>query len=84
MQLVGDKQETAINIGVACNLVLPEKYMKHIIINPSAASDNQQRIDLMLKEISVRKELYSICIFHAAVITRDTAIKTVDHIGSNT
>jgi phospholipid-transporting ATPase len=31
--LTGDKEETAINIAVACNLVLPQEYMKHIIIN---------------------------------------------------
>jgi phospholipid-transporting ATPase len=31
--LTGDKQETAINIAVACNLVLPPQYMDQIIIN---------------------------------------------------
>jgi len=37
--LTGDKEETAINIAVACNLVLPKEYMDHIIINKGTASD---------------------------------------------
>jgi phospholipid-transporting ATPase len=35
--LTGDKEETAINIAVACNLVRPKQYMDHIIINKSSA-----------------------------------------------
>jgi phospholipid-translocating P-type ATPase (flippase) len=31
--LTGDKEETAINIAIACNLVQPEVYMDQIIIN---------------------------------------------------
>eukprot|EP00606_Chrysophyceae_sp_TOSAG23-5_P000379 GSChrysophyteH2.ASY1.ANO1.183.1 assembled CDS len=34
--LTGDKEETAINIAVACNLVLPELYMKHLFDKESA------------------------------------------------
>ena len=29
--LTGDKQETAVNIGFACNLITPR--MKHIVLN---------------------------------------------------
>ena len=35
--LTGDKEETAINIAVACNLVLPKEYMDQIIINKDTA-----------------------------------------------
>ena len=35
--LTGDKEETAINIAVACNLVQPKEYMEQIIINGSSA-----------------------------------------------
>lgn len=31
--LTGDKEETAINIAVACKLVKPVEYMDHVIIN---------------------------------------------------
>lgn len=31
--LTGDKEETALNIAIACNLVKPNEYMKHVIIN---------------------------------------------------
>ncbi|CAN0583638.1 unnamed protein product, partial [Ectocarpus sp. 12 AP-2014] len=31
--LTGDKEETAINIGVACQLLGPEEQMERIIIN---------------------------------------------------
>uniref|UniRef100_A0A7S3HLE4 Phospholipid-transporting ATPase n=2 Tax=Spumella elongata TaxID=89044 RepID=A0A7S3HLE4_9STRA len=37
--LTGDKEETAINIAVACNLVLPTEYMEQVIINKHTAPD---------------------------------------------
>lgn len=37
--LTGDKEETAINIAVACNLLQPTTYMDHIIVNGSVAPD---------------------------------------------
>jgi magnesium-transporting ATPase (P-type) len=37
--LTGDKEETAINIAVACNLVLPTEYMQQVIINKNSAPD---------------------------------------------
>jgi len=37
--LTGDKEETAINIAVACNLVLPTEYMEQVIINKNTAPD---------------------------------------------
>ena len=36
--LTGDKEETAINISIACNLLAPPKYMKQIIINQKTVS----------------------------------------------
>lgn len=37
--LTGDKEETAINIAVACNLVLPAEYMEQVVINKNTATD---------------------------------------------
>lgn len=51
--LTGDKEETAINIAVACNLLLPKEYMDHIIVNPHTAGTLQQMKDLMNNEIQV-------------------------------
>ena len=36
--LTGDKEETAINIAIACNLLLPEKYMEYVIVNSTKFS----------------------------------------------
>ncbi len=51
--LTGDKEETAINIAVACNLVLPKEYMQHIIINSHNASNAEKMRDVILQEIQV-------------------------------
>ncbi len=45
--LTGDKEETAINIAVACNLVLPKQYMDQVIIN----SKNSPTREAMLKNL---------------------------------
>ena len=44
--LTGDKEETAINIAVACNLVLPKHYMRQIIVNPGVVSSREGLIKL--------------------------------------
>ena len=49
--LTGDKEETAINIAVACNLVLPKEYMEHIIINSHNAPTAEAMKILFRKEI---------------------------------
>jgi magnesium-transporting ATPase (P-type) len=51
--LTGDKEETAINIAVACNLVLPKQYMDHIIVNPIVAPDEVSMRKLFVEEIKV-------------------------------
>lgn len=51
--LTGDKEETAINIAVACNLVLPTQYMDHIIVNNTVAPNEDAMRELLLKEIKV-------------------------------
>lgn len=51
--LTGDKEETAINIGVACNLLLPAAYMDHIIINLSVAPDVKKAAYILRREIAV-------------------------------
>lgn len=53
--LTGDKEETAINIAVACNLVLPKQYMDHIIVNSTVAPDEASMKKLFLEEIKVCK-----------------------------
>ena len=50
--LTGDKEETAINIAVACNLVRPTKYMDHIIVNTSTCPTRQSMMDKFTEEIS--------------------------------
>ena len=55
--LTGDKEETAINIAVACNLVLPKQYMDHIIVNPTIAPDEASMRKLFLEEIKVHSVL---------------------------
>jgi magnesium-transporting ATPase (P-type) len=61
--LTGDKEETAINIAVACNLVLPKQYMDHIIVNPSVAPDEVSMRKLFIEEIKVRGFLHQLVVF---------------------
>jgi phospholipid-translocating P-type ATPase (flippase) len=49
--LTGDKEETAINIAVACNLVLPPPYMKQILINKDTAPGLDDIIAIFRREI---------------------------------
>jgi phospholipid-transporting ATPase len=51
--LTGDKEETAINIAVACNLVQPQEFMKHIIINKQTCPDAQSLLTRLQEELSV-------------------------------
>jgi magnesium-transporting ATPase (P-type) len=51
--LTGDKEETAINIAVACNLVLPKQYMKHVIINKRLCPTPTQATQFLREEIAV-------------------------------
>jgi hypothetical protein len=52
--LTGDKEETAINIAVACNLVLPAAYMKQVVINQHTAPDIDKAKSIFQSEITVR------------------------------
>lgn len=47
--ITGDKQETAENIAVACNLVLPDEYMVKVSLN-STFSDTPEAIRLLLSK----------------------------------
>jgi len=51
--LTGDKEETAINIAVACNLVLPKEYMKQIIINKNKAPNNAAVVEIFRSETKI-------------------------------
>ena len=53
--LTGDKEETAINITVACNLVLPTEYMEQVIINQKSAPTREVMIEIFLREAQVRR-----------------------------
>jgi len=50
--LTGDKEETAINIGVACKLVQPKAYMEHLIVNPSICKDLSEMRKWFKEQIS--------------------------------
>ena len=52
--LTGDKEETAINIAVACNLLQPTQYMDHIIINTTNAPDAEACRHVLTSELEVR------------------------------
>ena len=49
----GDKEETAINIAVACNLLLPIEYMDQVIINKNTASDLETAKRIFKAELEV-------------------------------
>ena len=51
--LTGDKEETAINIAVACNLVSPPQYMDHIVVNTHNARDNKLVAEILRNELIV-------------------------------
>lgn len=51
--LTGDKEETAINIAVACNLVLPVKYMEQVVINKTTAPTKQAMLSILNEQIVV-------------------------------
>ncbi len=53
--LTGDKEETAINIAVACNLVLPTEYMEQVIINKNTAPDLDKAKAIFQYEMKVSK-----------------------------
>mmetsp|Transcript_9092 Transcript_9092/g.13680 ORF Transcript_9092/g.13680 Transcript_9092/m.13680 type:complete len:1228 (+) Transcript_9092:73-3756(+) len=48
--LTGDKEETAINIAVACNLVLPQQYMRHVIVNKKTCPTPEKIRELLEAE----------------------------------
>ena len=48
--LTGDKEETAINIAVACNLIRPTEFMDHIIVNPKTCPDRKTMYNLLCSE----------------------------------
>jgi phospholipid-transporting ATPase len=61
--LTGDKEETAINIAVACNLVLPAAYMKQVVINKNTAPDIDKAKAIFQDEITVSAALFLTWLF---------------------
>jgi phospholipid-transporting ATPase len=51
--LTGDKEETALNISVACNVVLPTKFMDHIILNSQNCPSEATLVSKLQEEYSV-------------------------------
>jgi magnesium-transporting ATPase (P-type) len=49
--LTGDKEETAINIAIATNLLQPKEFMKHIIINSQTCPDTHTLRSRLLHEL---------------------------------
>jgi phospholipid-transporting ATPase len=47
--LTGDKEETAINIAVACNLIQPHDYMDQVILN-STTTETVEQVTKTLRE----------------------------------
>ena len=54
--LTGDKEETAINIAVACNLVLPAEYMEQVVINKNTATDIDKARAIFVHQIQQHLE----------------------------
>lgn len=54
--LTGDKEETAINIAVACNLVLPRQYMRHVIVNKKTCPNTEKMRELLEAETQLCEE----------------------------
>ncbi len=50
--LTGDKEETAINIAIACNLLRPKEFMKHIIVNKYTCPNESNTTRLFEQEIT--------------------------------
>lgn len=50
--LTGDKEETAINIAVACNLLAPAEFMDQIIINSTTAPDAKKTAKILKREVT--------------------------------
>ena len=48
--LTGDKEETAINIAIACNLLKPHEYMKHVVVNADTCPSEQFIKELLISE----------------------------------
>ena len=51
--LTGDKEETAINIAIACNLLQPKEYMRHVIINTHTCRTLSSVVQLFESEITL-------------------------------
>jgi phospholipid-translocating P-type ATPase (flippase) len=49
--LTGDKKETAINIAIACNLILPKEYMDQLDIDTSTAPTLSQVRQSLIREL---------------------------------
>jgi hypothetical protein len=64
--LLLDKEETAINIAVACNLLQPTSYMEHVIINHSLAPDATALRNILISETQVRMNENNVTVIAAA------------------
>jgi hypothetical protein len=64
--LLLDKEETAINIAVACNLLQPTSYMEHVIINHSLAPDATALRNILISETQVRMNENNVTVTAAA------------------
>lgn len=66
--LTGDKQETAINIGIACNLLLKPEHMVQLVLNQTTAPSLKRAVALLRKEVTVSGfDDVSVYIFNGAM-----------------
>ncbi len=72
-----DKEETAINIAVACNLLQPTSYMEHVIINHSLAPDATALRNILISETQVRMNENNVTVIAAAAVVVDVVVITI-------
>jgi hypothetical protein len=75
--LLLDKEETAINIAVACNLLQPTSYMEHVIINHSLAPDATALRNILISETQVRMNENNVTVIAAAAVVVDVVVITI-------
>ena len=72
--LTGDKEETAINIAIACNLLKPREFMDHVIINSTNCLDEKDAI----REFKAEKNTMG-SLPRALIVDGSSLIKIMDN-----
>ena len=83
LMLTGDKEETAINIAVACNLVLPGTHMDQVIINQSKAPTLDAAMRILTDALTMQQANADEALMHRQASIRSIASDTVDESGKS-